>query len=48
MTGDKSTKVGGRRVKGPAAPKASMVNKPGGKKVMCDGGRKGYLAGKCR
>ena len=46
MKGDKSTKVGGRRSAGPAATKSSVAKKPGGKKIACSGGRKGYIAGK--
>jgi len=48
MKGDKSSKVGGRRVKGPAAPKGSVAKGPGGRKIACTGGRAGYMKGKCR
>jgi hypothetical protein len=42
MKTDKSTKVGGRRKKGPAAPKSSVAKKPRGKPVMMPGGQKAY------
>lgn len=45
--GDKSTRVGGRRNAGPMAQKSSMAKKKQGKRVACEGGRNGYLQGKC-
>lgn len=41
-----SKKVGGRRNKQPK--KQISVTQPRGRLVMCEGGRKGYLAGSCR
>ena len=46
MPKDMSKKVGGRRNKAPKH--TTNVTVPRGKPVMCDGGRRGYLAGRCR
>lgn len=46
MRTDRSTKVGGRRKKGPAATKSSVAKTPQGKRIAAPQGRKGYLAGK--
>lgn len=42
MKTDKSKKVGGRRKKGPAAPKGSVAKKPAGKPIAMPGGAKAY------
>ena len=41
-SGDKSTKVGGRRDKGPEAQKAPMATKPGGRSIRHGRGAMGY------
>lgn len=46
--GDKSTRVGGRRKVAPSASRSSVAKTPQGKRIACQGGRLGYVNGKCR